>query len=63
MSCTCAKAAAAAAAAAAGGSHLHHFIESPLLKALAPGSDVRLELDEARSTLRVEPAAPGAAGA
>ena len=51
MTCTCAKAASA-------GSHLHHFIESPLLKALVPGSSVRVELEADRKTLRVEPAPP-----
>lgn len=41
MRCTCAKAASA-------GEHLHHFIESDLLRALEPGTDVRVELDDAR---------------
>ena len=48
MTCSCAK-------AAAGGSHVHHFVESPLLTALVPGSEVRVELDEERPALRVEP--------
>ena len=56
MTCSCAKASAA-------GSHVHHFVESPLLRALAPGSDVRVELDERDSTVRVEPAVPGGATA
>jgi hypothetical protein len=48
LACTCAK--------GAGGSHVHHFVESPLLRALVPGSEVRVELDEERSALSVEPA-------
>ena len=48
LACTCAK--------GAGGSHVHHFVESPALKALAPGTEVRVELDEERSAVRVEPA-------
>ena len=49
MTCNCTK-------AAASGSHVHHFVESPLLTGLVPGSEVRVELDEERSALRVEPA-------
>lgn len=49
MTCSCAKAAAT-------GSHLHYFVESPLLTGLVPGSEVRVELDEERAALRVEPA-------
>ncbi|MDQ2768654.1 MAG: hypothetical protein M3Y30_16050 [Gemmatimonadota bacterium] len=41
MSCTCAK-------AASGAEHLHHFVESEILRALEPGTDVRVELDDAR---------------
>ena len=41
MRCTCAKAASA-------GEHRHHFVESDLLRALEPGTDVRVELDDAR---------------
>lgn len=41
MSCTCAKAASA-------GQHLHHFVESDLLRTLAPGTSVCVELDDAR---------------
>jgi hypothetical protein len=48
LACTCAK--------GAGGSHVHHFVESPALKALVPGTDVRVELDEQRSAVRVDPA-------
>ena len=48
MACTCAK--------GAGERHVHHFVESPLLKALSAGAQVRLEMDETRSLLRVEPA-------
>jgi hypothetical protein len=38
--CTCAKAAST-------GEHRHHFVESDVLRALEPGTDVRLELDDA----------------
>ena len=41
MSCTCAKAGSA-------GSHVHHFVESDILRALEPGTGVRVELDDAR---------------
>ena len=41
MSCTCAKAAST-------GHHLHHFVESDILRALEPGTNVRIELDETR---------------
>jgi hypothetical protein len=41
MSCTCTKAASA-------GEHLHHFVESDILRALEPGTDVRVEVDDAR---------------
>lgn len=41
MSCTCTK-------AAASGQHVHHFVESDALRSLEEGSDVRVELDEAR---------------
>ncbi len=47
LPCSCAKAGSAA--------HAHHFVESDLLRALEPGSDVRVELDEAGSSLSVEP--------
>ena len=50
LACTCAK--------GSGGGHVHHFIESPLLAALAPESAVRVELDERSGAVRVEPAAP-----
>lgn len=41
MTCTCAKSAST-------GQHVHHFVESDVLRALEPGARVRLELDEAR---------------
>jgi hypothetical protein len=41
MSCTCAK-------AASSGQHQHYFVESDILRALEPGTDVRVELDDAR---------------
>jgi len=47
LPCTCAK--------GAGEGHVHHFVESPLLRELAPGTEVRVELDEGRSRVRVEP--------
>jgi hypothetical protein len=46
MTCTCAK--------GAGHAHVHHFVESSLLKALTPGTEVALELDEGAATLRIE---------
>lgn len=50
MTCTCTK-------AGASGQHLHHFVESDALRALAAGSDVRVELDDDRpGTLSIEPA-------
>lgn len=48
LACTCVK--------GAGGAHVHHFVESPILRDLAPGTEVRVEVDEARSALRIEPA-------
>jgi hypothetical protein len=48
LACTCAK--------GAGEGHVHHFVESPVLRDLAPGTEVRVELEEGRSGLRVEPA-------
>jgi hypothetical protein len=41
MSCTCEK-------AGSSGSHVHHFVESDILRALEPGTDVSVELDDAR---------------
>jgi hypothetical protein len=38
---------------------VHHFVESPLLVALAPGAIVRVELDERTSVVRVQPADAG----
>lgn len=48
ITCTCAK--------RQGERHVHHFLEAPLLRELAPGSEVRVELEEARQALRVAPA-------
>ena len=48
LACTCAK--------GAGGGHAHHFVASPALTALVPGSRVRVELDEAERAVRVESA-------
>ena len=50
MACTCAK--------GAGSGHEHHFVAAPALRALAPGSTVRVELDAEAGTVRVEPVAP-----
>jgi hypothetical protein len=53
LECTCAKASA--------GRHVHHFVQSELLRALAPGAAVRVELaDPGAGVLHVEPA-PGSA--
>jgi hypothetical protein len=41
MTCTCAKSEST-------GQHVHHFVESDVLRALEPGTQVRLELDGAR---------------
>jgi hypothetical protein len=41
MTCTCAKSEST-------GQHVHHFVESDVLRALEPGASVRLELDSAR---------------
>ncbi|MEP7066891.1 MAG: hypothetical protein ABI889_12715 [Gemmatimonadota bacterium] len=40
MACTCAKSGTT-------GQHVHHFVESDVLRALEPGASVRLELDGA----------------
>jgi hypothetical protein len=41
MTCTCARSAST-------GPHVHHFVESDVLRALEPGARVHLELDDAR---------------
>ena len=41
MTCTCAKSGST-------GQHVHHFVESDLLRALEPGARVRIELEGAR---------------
>jgi hypothetical protein len=41
MSCTCEK-------SASSGQHLHHFVESDVLRTFEPGSDVRVAIDDAR---------------
>lgn len=46
--CTCGK--------EGGGSHIHHFLESPVLRSLVPGDEVALELAEPR-TVSVSPIA------
>jgi hypothetical protein len=45
MTCTCAK--------RSGEPHVHHFLESPILKSLTGGAHVRLELEQATATLHV----------
>jgi hypothetical protein len=45
MECTCAK--------AASGRHVHHFIVSPVLRALSSGASVVVLLDEPNRTLDV----------
>jgi hypothetical protein len=46
MPCTCAR--------GAGSEHVHHFVESTVLKELAAGAEVRLEMDEASGVVRVD---------
>ena len=48
MTCSCAK--------GAGGQHQHLFLQSDLFRALEPGSDVELRLDEATDRVSVTPA-------
>jgi hypothetical protein len=50
MDCTCGK------GGGEGPAHTHHFAASPLFRELGAGDAVRIELDEARGALRVEPA-------
>src|SRR5688500_12543406 len=45
MTCTCAK--------RSGEPHVHHFVQSPILKSLAVGAPVRLELEQDSATLRI----------
>lgn len=45
ITCTCEK--------AAPGTHVHRFVESPLLRSLPEGATVRLELDGAHRVLRI----------
>jgi hypothetical protein len=51
LECTCGK----QPGARPGERHVHHFVASPLFRALAAGAPVRLELDEARRALVVAP--------
>jgi hypothetical protein len=44
MECTCEK--------SAGARHLHHFIESPLLARLDPGTRVRIDFEDGRLSVR-----------
>lgn len=53
LECRCAK--------RAGGLHAHHFVASTLLRQLEPGSEVRIELDDAARALHVEPTGNSAA--
>jgi hypothetical protein len=52
MSCTCDK-------GTASGAHLHHFVESEILRALEPGTDVRVALDDAHPGSLLIERAPG----
>jgi hypothetical protein len=40
LACTCSKGGSA-------GQHFHHFVESDALRSLEPGTDVRVEVDDA----------------
>lgn len=48
LTCTCGK--------RGDGTHLHYFLESPVLRALVPGEEVALELDEP-DLVRISPIA------
>ena len=48
LECTCEK------GAAAGVRHVHNFVHSSLFMSLTAGSEVRVQLDEATGTLRIE---------
>jgi len=48
MPCTCEK--------AQGAQHVHHFVESAILRALIPGSEVSVEIDGGTAIVRSEPA-------
>ena len=48
MTCTCEK--------GHGGQHQHHFVESAVLRALVPGSEVSVEIDGATAVVRNETA-------
>lgn len=50
LECTCEK------GATHGARHVHHFVSSSLFKALAAGGEVRVHLDGATGTLRIEEA-------
>jgi hypothetical protein len=49
LRCTCAK--------GAGAGHVHHFVESDVLRALLPGTEVRVVFDADRGKLEIEPTA------
>lgn len=49
--CTCGK--------RPGGRHIHHFVASPLLKGLAEGAEVRVELDEGGGQVTIVPTTTG----
>ena len=50
LECTCEK------GAGRGVRHVHHFVHSSLFTSLAAGSEVRVQLDGATGTLRIEQA-------
>ena len=47
LACTCGKGSA--------GSHVHHFLESPLFRTLRPESEIRVTLNVDRGLLVIEP--------
>jgi hypothetical protein len=50
LTCTCSKGGSA-------GQHLHHFVESDALRSLDPGTEVRVEVDDAHpGSLSIAPA-------
>jgi hypothetical protein len=49
LTCTCSK-------GGTSGQHLHHFVESDALRSLEPGTEVRVEVDDAGpGSLSIEP--------
>ena len=48
MACTCQK--------GQGGQHVHHFVESAILRALVPGSEVSVEIDGSTAVVHCDTA-------